>query len=118
MWVGEQLLHKEKALDKLVQELKTKKCDVPVEPTKDCKGKCEQAEARAKQQSQLVKSKGEVVKKACENKLRKLQAPAPAAPAKPETQDAKDTAKEAEKPDPKVDDCTKAKKNLAGEKLV
>merc|ERR1712226_963892 len=39
--------------------------------------------------------------KACENKLRQLQAPAPE-----------------KKDDTKVDDCTKAKKNLAGEQLV
>merc|ERR1712226_1845154 len=101
MWVTEQLMQKEKALSKTVDEMKKKKCDMPVEPKKTCEENCKQAADRVTVQTQLVKSKEELKTKACENKLRQLQAPAP------EKMD-----------DTKVDDCTKAKKNLAGEQLV
>jgi len=114
MWVTEQLKQGEKALNSIVQQLKKQQCDVPDVKDKTCEEKCEEAKSRAKKQSELVNTKQAVVTKACGNKMRKLQVETPATT----ENDAKDAAKEAKKPEPKLDDCAKATKNLKGESLV
>jgi len=144
MWVDRQLMQQEKALNLLIQEIKKKEeCDLPEPPKNDCKTDCKRVKGFLAEQGVKVKILGDEFKKSCGR--RSLQAPAPVPTPSPEEKpapapapaptpaptpapeedpvpapktDPKDTADEAEKPNPKVDFCTKAKTNLAGEKFI
>merc|ERR1712226_1161208 len=85
-------------LDKVEKQLLDQKCSVPEDPKLPCQEQCDKDSKTLQKMKDLFELKKSDVKKSCEAKGRRLQAPTPApAPApKPETKECTEAKKEVE----------------------
>lgn len=115
MAVDEILKHREFEFDDLTQELKKLNCTIPVEPDHTCQEKCKEIKSQLGKNNDRIKKLQDNVTKYCEVKSRRLQAPAPQ---NEETKEAHETAEEAQKPSPVLDDCSRAKNQYNFKKFL